>query len=132
MTRSPALTVLTSGPTLSTVPANSAAGENGSGGLVWYLLAMINVSKKFKAAALTRTTASPAAGTGSGISAIVRSSGVPWRVQSRAFMTILWMNCTHAGEVLARRWGPPDGGRAQCVHGGGLPPSHCRLSPVMG
>ena len=34
------------------MPANSAAGENGIGGLFWYLPAMISVSKKFSAAAL--------------------------------------------------------------------------------
>ena len=40
-------------PTLSTSPANSAAGENGKAGLVWYLPAMISVSKKLSAAART-------------------------------------------------------------------------------
>jgi len=35
---------------LSTWPANSAAGENGIGGLVWYLPAIISVSKKLSAA----------------------------------------------------------------------------------
>ena len=47
---------------LSTTPENSAAGENGNGGLCWYLPATISVSKKLSAAALIRTTAWPAAG----------------------------------------------------------------------
>ena len=33
------------------MPANSADGENGNAGLVWYLPAIISVSKKFSAAA---------------------------------------------------------------------------------
>src|SRR6185312_143549 len=106
MTRSPTFTVVTPGPTLSTVPANSAAGENGSGGLVWYLLAIINVSKKFSAAALMRTTASPGAATGSGTSASARSSGVPWRVQSSAFMAFSRGNkdqCRGSTMVYERR-----------------------------
>ena len=66
MTRSPAVKPVTPAPTLSTTPANSAAGENGKAGLCWYLPAMISVSKKFSAAASTRTTASPGAGAGFG------------------------------------------------------------------
>src|SRR6478735_1940406 len=93
MTRSPIANFVTPPPRASTVPAHSAAGENGSGGLVWYLLAMISVSKKFNAAALMRTTASPGAATGSGTSANSRSSGVPWRVQSSAFMTFQSLEC---------------------------------------
>ncbi len=42
---------MTPAPRLSTTPANSAAGENGKAGLVWYFPAMISVSKKFSAAA---------------------------------------------------------------------------------
>ena len=52
---------VTPAPTLSTTPANSEAGENGNGGLNWYLPAMISVSKKLSAADLTATTTSPAA-----------------------------------------------------------------------
>ena len=66
MTRSPGENPATPAPTLSTSPANSAAGENGKAGLCWYLPAMIRVSKKFSAAALTRTTASPGPGDGVG------------------------------------------------------------------
>ena len=66
MTRSPGENPATPAPTLSTSPANSAAGENGKAGLCWYLPAMISVSKKFSAAALTRTTASPGPGVGFG------------------------------------------------------------------
>jgi hypothetical protein len=54
MTRSPAAKPVTSGPMLSTVPANSAPGENGYSGLYWYWPAMIRRSKKFSAAASTR------------------------------------------------------------------------------
>ena len=50
---------VTPAPTLSTTPANSEAGENGNGGLNWYLPAMISVSKKLSAAALIATTTSP-------------------------------------------------------------------------
>ncbi len=67
-TRSPGLSRVTPSPTASTTPANSAAGENGSVGLSWYFPAMISVSKKFSAAAFTRTTASPESRRGSGIS----------------------------------------------------------------
>ncbi len=67
-------------------PANSAPGENGNSGLYWYFPAMISRSKKLSATASTRTTACPGPATGSGRSPMVRSSGVPARVQSRAFM----------------------------------------------
>ena len=77
---------VTPGPTLSTMPANSAPGENGKAGLYWYFPAMISVSKKLSAAASTRTTASPGPATGSGRSPSSRSSGVPARVQRMAFM----------------------------------------------
>ena len=55
----PAQSRVTPAPTLSTTPANSEAGENGKGGLNWYLPAMISVSKKLSAAALIATTTSP-------------------------------------------------------------------------
>jgi len=37
ITRSPGAKSVTPVPTLSTIPANSDAGENGNGGLCWYL-----------------------------------------------------------------------------------------------
>ena len=49
MTRSPIVTPVTPAPTLSTMPANSAPGENGKVGLYWYLPAMISRSKKLSA-----------------------------------------------------------------------------------
>src|SRR6266487_3717104 len=85
MTRSPGLNAVTPGPTLSTTPENSPPGENGNGGLVWYLPAMISVSKKFNPTASTLATTSPGPATGSGMSATSRSSGGPkWR-QRMAF-----------------------------------------------
>src|SRR5258708_33287608 len=51
-TRSPTFRSVTPAPTLSMMPATSAAGENGNGGLIWYLPWIIRMSKKFKAAAL--------------------------------------------------------------------------------
>src|SRR3954467_9531865 len=86
MTRSPTANPSAPGPRLSIWPANSAPGENGNSGLYWYLPAMISRSKKLSATASTRTTACPGPATGSGRSPMVRSSGVPARVQSRAFM----------------------------------------------
>src|SRR5215510_4458569 len=86
MTRSPGLNASTPAPTLSTTPANSPPGENGKGGLVWYLPATMSVSKKFKPTAATLATTSPGPATGSGMSASTRSSGVPKRWQRTAFM----------------------------------------------
>ena len=40
-------------PVLSTTPATSPDGENGNSGFVWYFPRVINVSKKFSAAAPT-------------------------------------------------------------------------------
>src|SRR5215472_13520948 len=85
MTRSPGLNAVTPAPTLSTTPANSPPGENGNGGLVWYLPAMISVSKKFSPTAATLATTSPGPAAGSGISASTRSSGGPKRWQRMAF-----------------------------------------------
>src|SRR5215831_4217518 len=85
MTRSPGLNAVTPAPTLSTTPANSPPGENGNGGLVWCLPAMISVSKKFSPTAATLATTSPGPATGSGISASTRSSGEPKRWQRMAF-----------------------------------------------
>ena len=53
--------------------------------MVWYLPAMIRVSKKFSPAAATFATTSPGLATGSGASASSRSSGVPKRRQRKAF-----------------------------------------------
>src|SRR6266404_5694024 len=85
-TRSPAFRPATPEPTLSTTPATSAAGENGNGGLIWYLPWIINKSKKFSAADLIAITASPGPATGSGTSASTRSSGWQYCEQRMAFM----------------------------------------------
>src|ERR1700736_3313999 len=85
-TRSPTLRSLTPGPTLSITPAISAAGENGNGGLIWYLPWIIKRSKKFSAADLIAITASPGPATGSGTSVNTRSSGPQYCVQRMAFM----------------------------------------------
>src|SRR5262249_44086840 len=77
---------VTPAPTLSTTPAISAAGENGKGGLIWYLPWIIRMSKKFSAAALIAITASPGPATGSGTSASTRSSGWQYCEQRMAFM----------------------------------------------
>src|ERR1700679_3294429 len=85
-TRSPTFRPVTPAPTLSTTPATSAAGENGNGGLIWYLPWIINRSKKFSAADLIAITAWPASATGSGTSASTRSSGPQYCEQRTAFM----------------------------------------------
>src|SRR4051812_5328226 len=85
-TRSPTLRSVTPAPTLSITPATSAAGENGKGGLIWYLPWIIRMSKKFSAAALIAITASPGPATGSGTSASTRSSGWQYCEQRMAFM----------------------------------------------
>ena len=65
-TRSPTFRSVTPSPTLSITPATSAAGENGNGGLIWYLPWIIRMSKKFSAADLIAITASPGSGDGIG------------------------------------------------------------------
>src|SRR5205807_6855117 len=85
-TRSPTFRSVTPGPTLSTTPATSAAGENGNGGLIWYLPWIIRRSKKFKAADLIAITAWPGSATGSGTSVSTRSSGPQYCEQRMAFM----------------------------------------------
>src|SRR5216684_7791400 len=85
-TRSPVFRPATPAPTLSITPAISAAGENGNGGLIWYLPWIIRRSKKFSAADLIAITASPALATGSGTSASTRSSGPQYCEQRMAFM----------------------------------------------
>jgi hypothetical protein len=57
------------------MPATSAAGENGNGGVIWYLPWFIRRSKKFSAADLLAITAWPDSATGSSTSASRRSSG---------------------------------------------------------
>src|SRR6202451_4495592 len=85
-TRSLSLRSVTPAPTLSITPATSAAGENGNGGLIWYLPWIIRRSKKFNAADLIAITASPGPATGSGISVSTRSSGPQYCEQRMAFM----------------------------------------------
>src|SRR5438067_13271745 len=86
MTRSPALRSVTPTPTLSITPATSAAGENGNGGLLWYLPCTIRMSKKFNAADFTAITTWPGSAVGSGISLKFKSSGSHHCVQRLAFM----------------------------------------------
>src|SRR3981081_428599 len=85
-TRSPTFRSVTPAPKLSMTPATSAAGENGNGGLIWYLPLILTRSKKFSATELMAMTASPAAATGSGTSASTRSSGPQYCEQRMAFM----------------------------------------------
>src|SRR5437879_3134563 len=85
-TRSPTFRSVTPAPTLSITPATSAAGENGNGGLIWYLPWIIRMSKKFSAADLIAITAWPGSATGSGTSASTRSSGWQYCEQRMAFM----------------------------------------------
>src|SRR4249920_871448 len=85
-TRSPGFRLVTPAPTLSITPATSAAGENGNGGLIWYLPWIIRMSKKFSAADLIAITACPGSATGSGTSASTRSSGWQYCEQRMAFM----------------------------------------------
>src|SRR4029077_12203105 len=86
ITRSPTFRSVTPEPTLSITPATSAAGENGNGGLIWYLPWIIRMSKKFSAAALIAMTAWPGSATGSGMSVSTRSSGWQYCEQRMAFM----------------------------------------------
>src|SRR5437764_9105502 len=88
MTRSPARQPVTSAPTSLTTPASSLPGENGSGGLNWYLFWMMSTSGKLTLAAFTETTTSPAPGRGEGSSSIVSDSGGPYCLQRTAFMNI--------------------------------------------
>src|SRR6202171_2909170 len=85
-TRSPTFRSVTPGPALSTRPRTAAAGENGNGGLIWYLPWIINRSKKFSAADLIAITASLGPATGSGTSDSTRSSGPQYCEQRMAFM----------------------------------------------
>src|SRR5438045_8834650 len=85
MTRSPARQPVTSAPTSLTTPASSLPGENGSGGLNWYLFWMISTSGKFTLAALTVITTSPGPGRGDGTSSTTRDSGGPNCLHRTAF-----------------------------------------------
>jgi hypothetical protein len=79
----------TPSPTASTMPANSAPGTKGRGGLNWYLPSTISRSGKFRLAALMAMRTSPAAGSGVGRSC-QRSASAPSRVsQSQACMGVL-------------------------------------------
>src|SRR5437773_8711045 len=88
ITRSPGLKLLTSDPTSFTTPASSLPGENGSGGLNWYLFWMMRTSGKLTLAALTLTTTSPGPGRGEGSSSKLSDSGGPYCLQTTAFMHI--------------------------------------------
>src|SRR5216684_8317569 len=85
MTRSPGRTLLTPAPTSFTTPASSLPGENGSGGLSWYLFWMMSTSGKLTPAALTDTTTSPGPATGDGTSSMTREPGGPYCLHNRAF-----------------------------------------------
>src|SRR6266850_95543 len=88
MTRSPWRTFVTPAPTSFTTPASSLPGENGSGGLNWYLFWMMRKSGKLTLAAFTETTTSPGPGTGEGRSSITSDSGGPYCLQRTAFIAI--------------------------------------------
>ena len=88
MTRSPGFHTLTPEPTSFTTPASSLSGENGSGGLNWYLFWMMRTSGKLTLAAFTVTTTSPGPGVGAASSSITSASGGPYCLQSTAFMNI--------------------------------------------
>src|ERR1041384_7088918 len=88
MTLSPGLNAVTPEPTSLTTPASSLPGENGSGGLNWYLFWMISTSGKLTLAALTLITTSPDPGLGDGSSSITSDSGGPYCLQRTAFIAI--------------------------------------------
>src|SRR3982751_3850959 len=88
MTRSPGRTFVTPLPTSFTTPASSLPGENGKGGLNWYLFWMMSTSGKLTLAALTEITTSPGPGCGGATSSTTSDSGGPYCLQSTAFMNI--------------------------------------------
>jgi pimeloyl-ACP methyl ester carboxylesterase len=88
MTLSPGLTLVTPAPSSLTTPASSLPGENGSGGLNWYLFWMMSTSGKLTLAALTATTTSPGPALGEGNSSNVSDSGGPYCLQRTAFIAI--------------------------------------------
>src|SRR3982750_1567402 len=86
MTRSPGRTFVTPGPISFTTPASSLPGENGSGGLNWYLFWMMSTSGKLTLAALTDTTTSPGPALSEGRSSTTSDSGGPNCLQTTAFI----------------------------------------------
>src|SRR3954463_9944759 len=88
MTRSPGRILVTPEPTSLTTPASPLPGENGSGGLNWYLFSMMSTSGKLTLAAFTVTTTSPLPGTGEGTSSYTSVSGGPNALQRTAFMVV--------------------------------------------
>src|SRR3954464_7237372 len=88
MTLSPAFTFVTPAPTSLTTPASSLPGENGSGGLNWYLFWMMRTSGKLTLAALTVSTTSPGPARGDGRSSTSSESGGPNCLQTTAFINI--------------------------------------------
>src|SRR5256714_6382757 len=98
MTLSPGLRPLTPAPISLTTPASSLPGENGSGGLNWYLFWMMSTSGKLTLAALTATTTSPGPGCGAATSSTTSDSGGPYCLQSTAFIVGL-----HYANALYRR-----------------------------
>src|SRR5690349_24278101 len=88
MTLSPGLNAVTPEPTSLTTPASSLPGENGSGGLNWYLFWMMSTSGKLTLAARTEITTSPAPARGEGSSSSESDSGGPNWLQTTAFIAI--------------------------------------------
>src|SRR5258705_685846 len=88
MTLMPGRTLVTPAPTSFTTPASSLPGENGSGGLNWYLFWMMSTSGKLTLAAFTVTTTSPAPGFRQASSSTTSDSGGPNCLQRTAFMNI--------------------------------------------
>src|SRR5574339_463118 len=86
MTLSPGRKALTPSPASFTTPASSLPGENGSGGLNWYLFWMMSTSGKLRLAALTAITTSFGPARGEGSSSIASESGGPNGLQSTAFI----------------------------------------------
>src|SRR4030095_1895992 len=96
MTLSPARQPCTPSPTSFTAPASSLPGENGSGGLNWYLFWMMSTSGKLRLAALTAITTSPIPALGEAPSSTTSESGGPNCLQSTAFIVGLhYANADH-------------------------------------
>src|SRR5688572_17823723 len=86
MTLSPGRNSSTPAPTSFTTPASSLPGENGSGGLNWYLFWMMSTSGKLTLAAFIVMTTSPSPGRGEGRFSKTKASGGPYCLQSTAFI----------------------------------------------
>src|ERR687896_774190 len=86
MTLSPGRKPCTPAPSSFTTPASSLPGENGSGGLNWYLFWMMRTSGKLRLAALTEITTSPGPARGEASSSTTSESGGPYCLQSTAFI----------------------------------------------